>query len=125
MTDVLMRYAHNGNTVHLVREGAPAGGMINRAFCCAETGHRVGVARGVLGTRALKFCKRCTSPQQLAVIDGLIAFVMWARMLALPPCDKCGQPNLLAAESNYCPGCRAEYQARIRRDPEQTPVGGR
>jgi hypothetical protein len=83
-----MRFARNGRTVHLVREGAPAGGMINRAFCCAETGAAVGAIklivrhpdgdRVVFGTRALKFCKRCVHPNQLAVIDGLIAFVAWA-----------------------------------------------
>jgi ribosomal protein L37E len=41
------------------------------------------------------------------------------------PCDKCGKPNDRAAESNYCSACAAAYQARIRRDPEQRPVGSR
>jgi hypothetical protein len=40
-------------------------------------------------------------------------------------CDKCDGPNDIANESNYCSACRAEFHARVKRDPEQQPTGVR
>lgn len=40
----------------------------------------------------------------------------------MTPCDKCDGPNPCANESNYCPACRAAYQARVGREYETRPI---
>lgn len=81
--EVSLRYGVNGRTVHLSRNVVIGG--VPRSFCNTEVRHYFGGgtytgANGqpVYGTRTVKFCKRCVHPNQAAVIDGIIAFVLWA-----------------------------------------------
>lgn len=81
--EVSLRYGVNGRTVHLSRNVVIGGVPVS--FCNTEVRHYFGGgtytgANGqpVYGTRTVKFCKRCVHPNQAAVIDGIVAFVLWA-----------------------------------------------
>lgn len=70
--------ARGGRTVHLTSRSCGAG-----AFCGADTGHSFATASGMAGAiRAVKFCRRCVSPEAVGIAIGLIAFVALARLPA-------------------------------------------
>lgn len=73
---VQMRYAgRGGRTVHLTSRSCGT-----YAFCGADVGHGFSSASGSVDAICkVKFCKKCVSPDALAIAFGLIAFVAWAR----------------------------------------------
>lgn len=92
-----MRYGVNGRTVHLSR-GVFIGG-VPRAFCSAEVRHYFGGGtytvngQRAYGSHTVKLCKRCIHPNCAAIVDGVIAFVLWASWGATFPPPGMGHLN--------------------------------
>jgi hypothetical protein len=95
----MLRYARNGNTLH------HAAVCDNQSACSRDVGHYFGGTtaivngRRVYGSRAMKLCKRCMPVSQVAIADGLIAFVAWASSFATVTAETISEAQIREMQS--------------------------